>query len=184
MRQQYKLDLYATLGLSSNATQDEIKQEYRKLAIKLHPDRNQGLPDKKGKSLQDRMCQINYAYSILSNPAKRRDYDLSSELGQAKNDGYYSHKDYLEELALSMGYSSWSDFESLDETRKKWELSMYQLGQDIFKWAIRAAILGVLAYGTYDSCSQTMPKQDPTTIQKHNQHENTGQLGNQGYKLR
>ncbi len=60
-------DYYTILGVSENATAEEIKKTYRKLAFKYHPDRNPGS--------EERMKDINEAYAVLSDPGKRREYD-------------------------------------------------------------------------------------------------------------
>src|ERR1700682_2248590 len=67
-------DYYATLGVSKTATAKELKQAYRKLARKHHPDVNQG--DKGGADAK--IKEINEAYEVLGDPAKRKKYD---ELG-------------------------------------------------------------------------------------------------------
>lgn len=64
-------DFYKMLGVSSNARTKEIKEAYRSLALQYHPDRNPMNPDANKK-----MEELNEAYAILSNPTKRRDYDL------------------------------------------------------------------------------------------------------------
>jgi len=66
-------DYYATLGVAKTATEKEIKQAYRRLARKYHPDVNPG--DQKAES---RFKAINEAYEVLGDPDKRRKYD---ELG-------------------------------------------------------------------------------------------------------
>jgi len=66
-------DYYATLGLTKTATDKEIKQSYRKLARKHHPDVNPG-----DKSAEARFKEINEAYEVLGDPDKRKKYD---ELG-------------------------------------------------------------------------------------------------------
>jgi DnaJ family protein A protein 2 len=65
------IELYNTLEVSPNASMDEIKKAYRKLAIKYHPDRN---PDKKEECTK-KTQELNFAYEILSNEEKRNNYD-------------------------------------------------------------------------------------------------------------
>ncbi|MDB5226092.1 MAG: molecular chaperone DnaJ [Bacteroidota bacterium] len=64
------IDYYKILGVNKNATQDEIKSAYRKLARKFHPDLN---PD--NKEAQNKFQQINEANEVLSDPEKRKKYD-------------------------------------------------------------------------------------------------------------
>src|SRR3712207_1026307 len=63
-------DLYKILGVSKEASQEEIRRSYRKLARKHHPDANRDDP-----KAEDRFKEIQHAYEILSNPEKRREYD-------------------------------------------------------------------------------------------------------------
>ena len=66
-------DYYSTLGVTKSATEKEIKQTFRKLARKHHPDVNPG-----DKAAESRFKEINEAYEVLGDPAKRKKYD---ELG-------------------------------------------------------------------------------------------------------
>ncbi|MDO8684243.1 MAG: DnaJ C-terminal domain-containing protein [Armatimonadota bacterium] len=63
-------DYYATLGVSRNATEKEIKQAYRKLARKYHPDVNPG-----NKEAEEKFKEVSEAYEVLSDPDKRKKYD-------------------------------------------------------------------------------------------------------------
>ena len=63
-------DLYSVLGVSREATADEIKRAYSKLARKYHPDRNQG-----DKESEERFKEVQEAYDTLSDPEKRKQYD-------------------------------------------------------------------------------------------------------------
>jgi molecular chaperone DnaJ len=72
-------DLYETLGVSREASGDEIKRAYRKLARELHPDIN---PDPK---VQERFKEVTAAYDVLSDPQKRQQYDLG---GSGFNGGF------------------------------------------------------------------------------------------------
>jgi molecular chaperone DnaJ len=65
-----KPDYYKALGVGKNASDDEIKKAYRKLARKYHPDRNPG-----DKQAEERFKEISQAHDVLSDPDKRKQYD-------------------------------------------------------------------------------------------------------------
>jgi len=79
---------YQTLGIEKDATDDQIKSAYRKLAKKHHPDVNDG-----DKSSEERFNKVNEAYEVLSDPASRLAYDRSQLLG-SRSRGFGGFGDY------------------------------------------------------------------------------------------
>jgi molecular chaperone DnaJ len=77
-----KKDFYEALGVAKNASDDEIKKAYRKLAMKFHPDRNQG---DKAKEAEEKFKEIKEAYEILSDASKRAAYDRFGHAGVDPN---------------------------------------------------------------------------------------------------
>jgi len=77
-----KRDFYDVLGVAKNASEDEIKKAYRKLAMKFHPDRNQGQGDAKGaKEAEEKFKEVKQAYEVLSDAGKRAAYDRFGHAG-------------------------------------------------------------------------------------------------------
>ena len=77
-----KRDYYETLGVPKNATDEEIKKSYRKLAMKYHPDRNQG---DSSKAAEEKFKDAKEAYEMLSDPQKRAAYDQYGHAGVDPN---------------------------------------------------------------------------------------------------
>ena len=107
-----KKDYYEVLGVNKNATDEELKKAYRKLAKKYHPDAN---PDNK-KEAEAKFKEINEAYETLSNPQKRKMYDqfgpdgpqgFGGGAGGPFGGGYYSY--------TSSGFDGFSDFGDLGD---------------------------------------------------------------------
>ena len=69
-------DFYSTLGVPKNATDEQIKKAYKKLAFKYHPDRNKG--DKKS---EEKFKEINEAYQVLGDSERRSQYDTFGSAG-------------------------------------------------------------------------------------------------------
>ena len=110
-------DYYRVLGVDQKAPPSKIKEAYRQLAFKHHPDRNRENP-----AAADKMKKINEAYAVLSNPAKKSEYDnLKTQFGSSAHTHFrnnYSEKDIFsgsdinhifEEMARSFGFRGSSE---------------------------------------------------------------------------
>lgn len=102
-------DLYRILGVNENASKDEIKKAFRKLAVKYHPDKVKG-----NKQAEERFKEINEAHQILSNEKKRQQYDFmrknpfGAALGQGPggfsgNQSYHFNMDDLGDILSGVG---------------------------------------------------------------------------------
>ena len=93
-------DYYQALGVSKSASTDEIKKAYRKLALKYHPDRNQG-----SRENEDRFKQVTEAYEVLCDSEKRSIYDQYGEQGlnrRAGGAGGFSGFDFSDAIEVFM----------------------------------------------------------------------------------
>lgn len=86
-----KKDFYETLGVSKNASKDEIKSAYRKSALKFHPDRNKS-PD-----AEEKFKEINEAYEVLSNDQKKTAYDQYGHAAFDPNSGPFGGRTYTQQ---------------------------------------------------------------------------------------
>ncbi|HVE78527.1 MAG TPA: molecular chaperone DnaJ [Gemmatimonadaceae bacterium] len=91
-------DFYQVLGVPRDASDDDVKRAYRKLAMRYHPDRNGG-----SKEAEERFKEITEAYDVLRDPQKRVTYDRYGEAGlKGGGMGGFHHVDLSEALSIFM----------------------------------------------------------------------------------
>jgi len=101
-------DFYQVLGVERTASDDDIKQAYRKLAMKNHPDRNGG-----SKEAEEQFKTVTEAYDVLKDPQKRAAYDRYGEAGLRGGGGGaggFHHVDLSEALNIFMKDFGFADF--------------------------------------------------------------------------
>lgn len=89
-------DYYEVLGVSRNTSPEDIKRAYRKIAIKYHPDKNPG-----DKSAEEKFKEASSAYQVLSDPEKRKIYDLRGHAG-VHDTGFQGFTNF-EDIAANFG---------------------------------------------------------------------------------
>ena len=99
-----KRDYYEVLGIQKSASDDDIKQAYRKAALKWHPDRWVSGTDAEKKTAEEKFKEASEAYSVLSDPQKRAKYDqfgfagVDGAAGPDFSQGFGNLNDILENL--------------------------------------------------------------------------------------
>jgi len=124
-----KRDYYEVLGISRNATKEEIKNSYRKLALQYHPDRNKS-PD-----AEEKFKEISEAYAVLSDDEKKQQYDSFGHEGIGAR---YSYDDIFrganfEDVFRDLGFG-FGGFESIFESffgRRPWYERGERRGADL-----------------------------------------------------
>ncbi|GFF50977.1 uncharacterized J domain-containing protein C1071.09c [Aspergillus lentulus] len=107
-------DLYEVLGVKEDATQDEIKSAYRKLALKHHPDKAPA--DQKDKA-HSKFQQIAFAYAILSDEKRRRRFDRTGSTAEAAaGDEDFDWTEFYRDL-----YSNSIDTDAIDKLKKEYQ---------------------------------------------------------------
>ena len=105
-------DYYELLGVSRDASPEDIKKAYRKLAVKYHPDKNPG-----DKTAEEKFKEISHAYEILSTPDKRGQYDRfgerAFEYGGAGAGGFHDPFDIFREVFSGGGGGFGDMFEGI-----------------------------------------------------------------------
>jgi DnaJ-domain-containing protein 1 len=146
-------DYYYILGVENTANQETVKQAYRKLSIKFHPDKNDG-----DKFFEERFKEIQEAYENLSDDKKRRDYDFK----------FKTKTHYTRNTTTSNPIDDWWKKEQIQEEEKKNQ-------EDLKRSKIYYTSKELLLNGMYLNCSGYSYKLsdfDSSTIRKDDTSNN------------
>jgi len=98
-----KRDYYEVLGVNKNATAEDLKKAYRKLAIQYHPDKQTGKSDAEKKAAEEKFKEAAEAYNVLSDPEKRSRYDQFGFAGEQMGGGGYGGGMSMEDIFRQFG---------------------------------------------------------------------------------
>jgi curved DNA-binding protein CbpA len=91
------MDCYSTLKIPLSATDEDIKKAYRKIILKLHPDKYNGNSEIEKNNLVNQFIKVNEAFDILKNPERRKIYDLKGYDGLKEHDNKINQENALRE---------------------------------------------------------------------------------------
>jgi molecular chaperone DnaJ len=149
-----KKDYYKILGVEKTASADEIKDAYRKLALKYHPDRNPDNPEAESK-----FKEAAHAYEVLSDAEKRRTYDQFGEEGVSGMGGHGAHGGMnMDDIFESFGDIFGNVFGQQQQRRARRTGPQAQSGHDLAKElsiTLKESFLGTkkeISYYHFFSC--------------------------------
>lgn len=151
-----KKDYYSILGVDKSADANAIKSAYRKMAVKYHPDKQQGKTDAEKKEAEEKFKDVAEAYQVLSDPQKRQQYDTFGTIDENIGGGGFNPNDIFREFmrhtgGFGFGFGSINDdfFGNSQRQTKGTDIAVnvnftldeiYKLGQKTIK------------YDRYESC--------------------------------
>ncbi|MDP1604602.1 MAG: DnaJ C-terminal domain-containing protein [Legionella sp.] len=121
---EYK-DYYKVMGLEKNASQEEIKRTYRKLARKYHPDVS------KEANAENKFKEVGEAYEVLKDPEKRKKYDQYGQYWQEPSQRPQQQQHYSQDYDSSTAADFEEFLSSIFRQRQQQEHSFHEKGQDI-----------------------------------------------------
>ena len=109
-------DLYSVLGLQHGASVDEVKKAFKKLAVQYHPDKQQGKSEAEKKQAEEKFKEINEAYTILSDPQKKQEYDNFGSVGGGMDmgGGFGDLGDIIRHMHSSGGFNPFGNFDPFE----------------------------------------------------------------------
>ena len=145
-------DYYDILEITRNASSDDIKKAYRKLALKYHPDRNQG-----NKEAEEKFKEINEAYQVLSDENKRRMYDKYGKEGVNGAGGFGGGFSGFEDINLGDIFESFFGGGASQSSKRRKSVDPYPLDSELLVTLdFKEAVFGVskeLKYKIKKPCS-------------------------------
>ena len=141
-------DYYSILGVNENASPDEIKKSYRKLAIQYHPDKNPN-----NKEAEEKFKEISEAYDVLSDSNKKNEYDNIRKYGGNMGGGFGSMEDFMSRFGFGRNTMRRPNIKGQD-LRINVELTLEEIYRGINK------TIKYKRRSSCNSCSGTGGKQD------------------------
>jgi len=157
-------DYYQILGISDNASQEDIKRAFRKLAFKYHPDTNPG----NEKQAEERFKEINEAYCVLGDKDKRQQYDFARK-GQFAGVGYDTRFQGFQYSQQDIFRDTFSNRAVFDELNRMFAQAGLRFDQDFLNRVFfRGSGFIFQFYPGYGGTSQRVYSfRDRTTYQQH-----------------
>eukprot|EP00347_Sterkiella_histriomuscorum_P019111 403342909 len=131
-RQKQKLDFYGLLETEKSATVEQIKTQYRRLALRWHPDKNNN-----SEEATEKFKLISEAYSVLSNPQRRKHYDKYGTVDDdmSENDDFFAHFEDMFRGGHGDGddfFSHFDEYTTFLESDTKFMRNMFRdMGKDV-----------------------------------------------------
>ena len=141
-------DYYNILGISKDATQEDISKAYKKLAMKYHPDRQVNKPEADKKDAEEKFKTISEAYEILGNKEKRTQYDAMRNGGQSFHGfGNFQNVDDIFNFATNFNFANNSGFANPFGFKNNANFNQQKNGADLqihLDISFKEAIFGII----------------------------------------